>query len=111
MALCLLDCAAGFVYTIVHANEYHGQNAGAVQPLMKFGLTSMAEKSANNGLNAPPIEKKLYKTITPVKGDQDHVIKCAVEVKEVLDVVNNEFEELGFFQKNGLSVLLLSEQN
>lgn len=40
------DCAAGFAYVIVHAKDYHGQIADAIQPLNKFGLLPMKQEIA-----------------------------------------------------------------
>lgn len=90
------DCAAGFAYTIVHAKDYHGQNAGAIQPLMKFGLTPMTEESSDNiKLN----ENETQKTPAEITNDPSKAVQQAIEIKEILEIVDREFKEQGFFAR------------
>ncbi len=79
--------AAGFAYTIVHAKEYHGQSADPFRPLSKFGLlpgSKGAEVSNNSEFSNESISS---------------VLKTATEVKQILEDVRKETEELNFFAK------------
>lgn len=77
--------AAGFAYTIVHAKEYHGQSADPFRPLGKFGLLPEAKKPE---IFQPPSAESLSNSLN-----------SAIELKEVLEAVKKETEELNFFAK------------
>lgn len=77
--------AAGFAYTIVHAKEYHGQSADHFRPLGKFGLLPEAKKPE---IFQPPSAESLSNSLN-----------SAIELKEVLEAVKKETEELNFFAK------------
>ena len=75
------DCAAGLAYAIVHARRYHGQVADPFQPLAKAGLLG-------GGLSEP--------TETPVS---TAIRQRARALKEALEEVNREFQELSRFPR------------
>lgn len=93
------DCAAGFAYNIVHAKDYHGQNTGAIPPLMKFGITPMTKESAVDNVKPTLSDDKTQKTPTKLSNDSSQVVQQTIEVKEILETVDREFEEQGFFAK------------
>jgi NAD(P)-dependent dehydrogenase (short-subunit alcohol dehydrogenase family) len=77
--------AAGFAYTIVHAKEYNGQIADPFRPLGKFGLLPGSKDTEVSKFVS--IESK------------SSVLKNASEVKQILEAVRKETEELSFFAK------------
>ena len=94
------DCAAGFAYIIVNAKEYHGQIADPFAPLMKFGLLPTiphvvlethgeAASDRPSTIGHPPEKSTAYSQAT----------EYATELKEILQTVNKEFNEMGSFAK------------
>jgi hypothetical protein len=77
--------AAGFAYTVVHSKEHHGQTADPFRPLGKFGLLS----SVNDSYTPKSISNESISS----------VIHSALQVKQVLEDVRKETEELNFFAK------------
>ena len=77
--------AAGFAYTIVHAEDYHGQIADPFRSLGKFGLLPGTKELIISG---SPTKESLYKAL-------DSTLK----LKEVLEAIDKETEELNFFAK------------
>jgi NAD(P)-dependent dehydrogenase (short-subunit alcohol dehydrogenase family) len=109
------DCAAGFAYVIVHAKNYHGQIADAIQPLNKFGLLPTKPK-----IVPEPTRKTFIKKPETTEAPNEmatvysQAVELAIELKETLDTVNKEFEEQSYFarmwakrilqQRSGLSI-------
>ncbi|MGQ9530088.1 MAG: SDR family oxidoreductase [Candidatus Bathycorpusculaceae bacterium] len=109
------DCAAGFAYVIVHAKDYHGQIADAVQPLNKFGLLPMRQEIVFESATKTSVnETETIKTSTEMSAVYSQAVALAIELKKILDTVNKEFEEQSFFartwakrilqQRSGLSI-------
>ena len=91
------DCAAGFAYMIVNANERHGQIADPFAPLMKFGLLQMPSDAGSQSLGGVTTAEA---AVTVVSHESySTALACATELENVLEIVNKEFDELGSFAK------------
>lgn len=109
------DCAAGFAYVIVHAKDYHGQIADAIQPLNKFGLLPTRREIVPEPAQKTFIKKpETIEAPTEMSAVYSQAVELAIELKEMLDTVNKEIEEQSYFarmwakrilqQRSGLSI-------
>lgn len=76
---------AGFAHAIVHAKDHHGKVADPFRPLSKFGL-----------LASPKI---LESHVSFSNESISSVLKSATVVKQILEDVEKETDELNFFAK------------
>jgi len=75
--------AAGFAHAIVHAKDHHGKIADPFRPLGKFGLL--------------PSPQGLESAISFSNKSISSVLQSAIVVKQILEDVKRETEELNFF--------------
>ncbi|AEA47859.1 SDR family NAD(P)-dependent oxidoreductase [Archaeoglobus veneficus] len=87
------DCAAGFAYCIVNAQDYHGQIADPFQPLAKAGLLSFSsqQKSEDGSVDLSKTSEKVSRS--------ESAVELARELKKILEDVNRETNELDMFRK------------
>jgi NAD(P)-dependent dehydrogenase (short-subunit alcohol dehydrogenase family) len=77
--------AAGFAYAIAHAQEYHGQIIDPFRPLGVFGLLPSSKDQISN-------QKDPIRSFSAA-------LEVAIKLKEVMESINKETEELNFFAK------------
>ena len=75
--------AAGFAHAIVHAKDHHGKIADPFRPLGKFGLL--------------PSPQGLESAVSFSNKSISSVLQSTIVVKQILEDVKRETEELNFF--------------
>ena len=94
------DCAAGFAYIIANAKEYHGQIADPFAPLMKFGLLPITPHVAPETHVEAAFDQPMTMGLPLEKSTAySQATEYATELKEILQTVNKEFNEMGSFAK------------
>ncbi len=94
------DCAAGFAYIIVNAKEYHSQIADPFAPLMKFGLLPITPHVAPETPGEAVFDQPTTMRLPLEKSTAySQATEYASELKEILQTVNSEFNEMGSFAK------------
>ncbi len=93
------DCAAGFAYTIVNAKEHHGQIADPFAPLMKFGLTPSALRTASEQGGVSILAEQTGAVPSLERRCSANALECAVELETILETVSKEFNEQGAFAR------------
>jgi len=94
------DCAAGFAYCIVNAKEYHGHIADPFAPLMRFGLLPITPHVVPETYCEPALDRPTNAEL-PLEQSTAYyqANECATELREILETVNKEFNEMGSFAK------------
>ena len=85
-------CAAGWAYTIVNAKDYHGQIADPFGILLSKGLTEDKKQKEFSKENVSDLMKYIENSLDSIKN-----------VKQVLEKIDNEMEDLGFFVKKWMT--------
>ncbi|MFX1389305.1 MAG: SDR family NAD(P)-dependent oxidoreductase [Promethearchaeota archaeon] len=89
-------CAAGWAYTIVHAQDYHGQIAEPFSPLIKLRLIKISN-------NKEGFKKKALKTQEELDSFLLEVLENSEKVLTIIEKVQQEINELGLLAKKWMN--------